>query len=129
MYAQTLVALAAFAGSASAAPVSELPQEVTTPAGWASGYLEDYQTFHSRFNALGCNNNQQSANWQSDFYKECCKPLLAGQVLSEVRPAHCIPSEDKAASASSVVATQTAVEPVPNAVSLDLFICSWSCGT
>jgi len=48
--------------------------------------LEPYNQFRTRYNELGC--SQEQGN---DFYKSCCHPLLKGQSLSS-RPDYCDPN-------------------------------------
>lgn len=87
MYASILLALAAT--SAIAAPVA------APPKGWAHGYLEDYDVYHTRYLALDCYDKHNTT-----FFQECCRPLLATQSLSD-RPDYCTPNATQSASASS----------------------------
>jgi hypothetical protein len=73
----------------------------TPPAGWATAILEPYDTYHTRYLAVGCKGKQGSA-----FFDKCCHPLLATQKLSS-RPKECIPSTPASPSTSAVQPTST----------------------
>ncbi|TFK54769.1 barwin-like endoglucanase [Heliocybe sulcata] len=75
------------------------------PAGWATDYLEPYQTYHTRYLALGCQSQHGKA-----FFDECCHPLLANESLSS-RPAECTPSASASSSASAAEPTSTVATP------------------
>jgi len=100
--AVTTVAALALASSVSGLLV---PRK-TPPPGWATAWLEDYNTYHIRYLALDC-----QAQHNTPFFDQCCHPLLAGQVLSQVRPAQCIPSATAMASATAAEATSTVTTP------------------
>ncbi|GLB34903.1 putative lytic transglycolase [Lyophyllum shimeji] len=74
----------------------------TPPAGWATTYLERYDTYHTRYLALGCEKKHNTP-----FFDQCCHPLLANQKL-ETRPKQCIPSTSTSLSPSTVEPTATA---------------------
>ncbi|KAJ6502493.1 RlpA-like double-psi beta-barrel-protein domain-containing protein-containing protein [Mycena sanguinolenta] len=42
------------------------------PAGWATGYLEPYNTYHERYLEIGCENKHDTP-----FFDLCCHPLLS----------------------------------------------------
>ncbi|KAF8077896.1 plant expansin [Lyophyllum atratum] len=65
----------------------------TAPAGWAKAYLEPYDTYHTRYLAIGCINKHDTA-----FFDQCCHPLLATQKLETARPKQCIPSTSTSSS-------------------------------
>ncbi|KAJ7774898.1 plant expansin [Mycena metata] len=44
----------------------------TPPAGWATSYLEPYDTYHARYTADDCENKHNTT-----FFDSCCHPLLA----------------------------------------------------
>jgi cobalamin biosynthesis Mg chelatase CobN len=95
----SVVALAAIAGSiVSAAPVAQRDQ----PAEWATGYLEDYNTYHARYLALDCQDQHDTT-----FFDDCCHPLLATESLSS-RPSYCTPNATESSSAAAVVAETSA---------------------
>jgi len=119
MFSKTFVTLAALAGSAVAAPVAVSTNvadpaaiDVAAPAGWASGYLEDYETFRVRYIAVGCDFHvgQPAGSDKANYYETCCHPILANQTLAEVRPAYCLPSDSVSAEIQSIVATATWVK-------------------
>jgi hypothetical protein len=80
----------------------------TTPSGYAEGYLENYSVYHTRYLALGCQNQHNTA-----FFKQCCHPLLATESLSS-RPAECTPSASASSSASNVEPTSDVSTPADN---------------
>lgn len=120
MFSKTaVVAFAALAGSVSAAPIEISANvadpasiDVAAPAGWASGYLEDYETFRVRYIAVGCDYHvgQPAGSSKAEYYETCCHPILANQTLAEVRPAYCLPSDSVSAEIQSIVATATWVK-------------------
>lgn len=120
MFSKTaVVAFAALAGSVSAAPIEISSNvadpasiDVAAPAGWASGYLEDYETFRVRYIAVGCDYHvgQPAGSSKAEYYETCCHPILANQTLAEVRPAYCLPSDSVSAEIESIVATATWVK-------------------
>ncbi|THU89531.1 barwin-like endoglucanase [Dendrothele bispora CBS 962.96] len=71
------------------------------PPGWATGYLEDYQVYHTRYLALGC-----QFQHGKPFFDSCCHPMLATENLKDNRAPECTPSPDASASAAAVVATE-----------------------
>jgi len=86
-----LVTLAlSFAVSAAPAPVSRRGE-----SDWAWGYLENYDTYHTRYEALDCEDQHDTS-----FFDQCCHPLLASQSLSD-RPSYCTPSSSSDDSSSS----------------------------
>lgn len=72
------------------------------PATWATGYLEDYNTYHIRYLAIDCEDKHNTT-----FFNTCCHPLLATEKLETARPAECIPSAAASSSASSAWPTST----------------------
>lgn len=70
------------------------------PKGWLPSILEDYNVYHTRYLALGCENKHNTA-----FFNQCCHPLLKSQKLSD-RPAQCTPSK----TTTSVAAPPTATD-------------------
>lgn len=98
MYAKSIIAVAALAGAVSAAPVGEKQP----PKGWWTAGLEPYMTYHTRYLALECYNQHDT-----DFFKQCCSPLLKDQLLSS-RPAECTPSDEATSSVSSSLAAKYA---------------------
>ncbi|KAI0054136.1 hypothetical protein FA95DRAFT_1530154 [Auriscalpium vulgare] len=72
------------------------------PQGWNFAILEPYQTYHTRYLALDCQDKHSQA-----FFDQCCHPLLASQNLTD-RPAQCIPSVSKSSSAAPASSTHPA---------------------
>lgn len=100
MFAKSFIALAAVASFAVAAPL----EKKGAPAGWAYGYLEDYDTYHTRYLALKCYEQKNTA-----YFQDCCRPMLSTENLKDNRKAYCTPSSDaKAAAVSSISAKGTA---------------------
>lgn len=115
MFAKSLIAVAAIAGSVSAAPIEARGK--SAPAGWWTEGLEPYMTYHTRYLALQCYNHKQA---NDQFWNDCCSPLLKDQSLSS-RPDYCTPSAADVASVSSSLAakygaaTPTGVAAAPSA--------------
>lgn len=63
---KTFLALFAAAATVSARVVPR----ATPPTGWWTAGLEDYDTYHTRYLALGCQNEHGQT-----FFDECCHPL------------------------------------------------------
>ncbi|PBK78224.1 hypothetical protein ARMSODRAFT_31185 [Armillaria solidipes] len=80
------------------------------PADYAEGYLEAYDVYHARYLAIGCQNQHNT-----QFFDDCCHPLLATETVAANRPAYCAVnatasasvSASASSSASAVVATPT----------------------
>ncbi|EJD02345.1 barwin-like endoglucanase, partial [Fomitiporia mediterranea MF3/22] len=72
------------------------------PAGWWTEGLEDYNAYHTRYLALGCQNFHGQA-----FFDQCCHPLKVNETLETARPPQCIPSASASASASLAEPTST----------------------
>jgi len=76
------------------------------PASYGS-HLENYDTYHTRYLAIGCKGKQGT-----QFFELCCHPMLAGEVLQNARPAQCIPG---AASSSANPSKTASATPSPSA--------------
>ncbi|KAK0459799.1 uncharacterized protein EV420DRAFT_1537785 [Desarmillaria tabescens] len=72
------------------------------PADYAEGYLESYDVYHARYLAIGCQNQHNT-----QFFDDCCHPLLANETVAANRPAYCSATASASSSASAVVATST----------------------
>ncbi|KAF5331742.1 hypothetical protein D9758_017187 [Tetrapyrgos nigripes] len=96
-FSAALLALSALSASNAAVIPRKNP-----PPGWASGYLEDYQTYHTRYLALGCQYQHGKP-----FFDLCCHPLLATENLSDRDPS-CTPSASGVSSALAYEATEDA---------------------
>ncbi|THU82740.1 barwin-like endoglucanase [Dendrothele bispora CBS 962.96] len=96
MFTLSLISIALAISSIRAAVV---PRQ-DAPAGWADGYLEDYQTYHTRYLALGC---QYQHN--QPFFDLCCHPMLATENLQDNRAPECTPSSSSSSSAAAAIAT------------------------
>jgi hypothetical protein len=102
MFASSIL-FAALASMAIAAPVAPEARSDGAPAGWAYGYLENYETYHTRYLALDCQDQHDT-----EFFDQCCHPLLATETLEANRPAQCIPDASATSSAAAEEATNTA---------------------
>lgn len=85
MFAKSALALAAVAGFVAAAPI----EQRGPPAGWAYGYLEDYDTYHVRYLALKCHTKKNT-----DYFQDCCRPMLSTENLWDNRKEYCRPSKE-----------------------------------
>lgn len=71
------------------------------PVGWATGYLESYDAYHTRYLAVGCEDKHNTT-----FFDLCCHPLLATETLEKNRAPCCAPgSTAQCPSSSSSAAT------------------------
>jgi len=96
----TTLALTA-ASSVSALVLPRTPVPVPDqPAGWATTYLEPYAEYHTRYLAIGCQNQHGT-----EFFDDCCHPLLATETLEEARPEKCIPTTEDLSAASTAEPT------------------------
>ena len=67
---KTLFALFAAATAVSARAVPS----ATAPEGWWTEGLENYDTYHTRYLALDCQDQHNT-----DFFESCCHPLLVSR--------------------------------------------------
>ncbi|EIW85139.1 plant expansin [Coniophora puteana RWD-64-598 SS2] len=109
MFSTLVVALSAL----SVVSARAVYPRATPPAGWATDYLEPYDNYHCRYLAIQC---QYQHNTQ--FFTDCCHPLLATQDISS-RPAQCqlpanVTCEDGRPSSSG-----SSSAPVPSPTSSD----------
>lgn len=88
--------LSAVALVASARPI---PARRGQPTDWHTGYLESYDTYHTRYLEIGCSKQQGT-----EFFDACCHPLLATESLS-IRPDWCPTYMASQTSTSAVVST------------------------
>ncbi|ORX36521.1 RlpA-like double-psi beta-barrel-protein domain-containing protein-containing protein [Kockovaella imperatae] len=96
MFASSVL-FAALASMAIAAPVDmAVRDDKAPPPGWAYGYLENYTTYHTRYLALDCQDKHNT-----EFFEQCCHPLLATQTLKADRPSQCWPTNAELASATA----------------------------
>ncbi|KAJ7109436.1 RlpA-like double-psi beta-barrel-protein domain-containing protein-containing protein [Mycena epipterygia] len=87
------------------------------PAGWATGYLEDYDTYHTRYTAIDC-----EAKHNTSFFGLCCHPLLSTETLAANRPACCAvgaTAQCPGAVSSSAAASVAASAAAPSASAAD----------
>jgi hypothetical protein len=75
------------AGSVSALVIPRAPKQ---PDGWATHFLEPYGQYHRRYLAINCQGQHGT-----QFFDDCCHPLLATETLETARPAKCIPTTDE----------------------------------
>jgi hypothetical protein len=91
---------------ATVASVSGLVIPRGKPATYGN-WLEDYDTYHTRYLAIGCKGQQGT-----EFFNLCCRPMLATEVLEKARPAQCIPG---AASSAANPSKTVSATPSPSA--------------
>ncbi|KNZ71802.1 hypothetical protein J132_07291 [Termitomyces sp. J132] len=72
----------------------------TPPAGWATDYLEPYDTYHTRYLAIGC-----ISQHNTPFFDKCCHPLLATQNAVTDLPASCTSSLSASPTSSALIPT------------------------
>jgi hypothetical protein len=76
------------------------------PATYAEGYLENYNDYHIRYLALGCEDQHGK-----EFFDQCCHPMLATEKLETARPKQCHPSAAALSSAALAEPTSTVKTP------------------
>jgi len=76
------------------------------PPGWASDYLEPYDTYHTRYLALSCQTQHGT-----QFFDDCCHPLLATETLEANRPPQCVPGSQAYSSAMNAEPTSSGDSP------------------
>jgi hypothetical protein len=128
----SFTAFIALAALAHAAPVAQKD----APNGYYKGYLEPYMTCkssvfdatrlystrhcfvsdtdsldHTRYIEIGCSGQQGS-----QFFTDCCSPMLAEETLEEARLPYCRPNATESSSVASASATQA---PVHQSASVD----------
>ncbi|TRM62744.1 RlpA-like double-psi beta-barrel-protein domain-containing protein-containing protein [Schizophyllum amplum] len=103
MFASTFVAALATLSAVQALPMNSVWSHARRdkPDSYAEGYLENYDTYHTRYLAIGCQNQHNT-----QFFDDCCHPMLATETLAANRASYC----DPANISSSVAASSTAVE-------------------
>jgi len=72
-------------GSVSALVLPRI-SEKPPPPGWNHELLEDYMTYHIRYLSIKCHKKHDT-----QFFEDCCHPLLATETLEEARLPECIP--------------------------------------
>lgn len=78
------------------------------PATYDESYLEKYTTYHTRYLALDCEDKHGT-----QFFKQCCHPLLATEKLETARAPQCIPSDGSSSSAAQSEPTSNVKTPPP----------------
>ncbi|KAI0636939.1 RlpA-like double-psi beta-barrel-protein domain-containing protein-containing protein [Trametes polyzona] len=73
------------------------------PDTYYEGYLEKYDTYHTRYMQIGCENQHGTA-----FFDKCCHPMLATETLEKNRAPECNPANRVSSTAVAVSST-----PVP----------------
>jgi len=101
-----ILPLAAVALAATASVSGLVIPRKAPPKGWATGYLEDYNVYHTRYLAINCQSQHNTT-----FFDQCCHPLLATEKLEKARPVQCVPSTAAASSASAAEPTSTISTP------------------
>lgn len=66
------------------------------PSGWALGYLEDYDVYHTRYIAIKCEDKHNTT-----FFDMCCHPMLATETLEKNRAPCCAPGSTAQCPSSS----------------------------
>ncbi|KAJ3787801.1 hypothetical protein GGU10DRAFT_347849 [Lentinula aff. detonsa] len=107
MHALSIATFVLLSAAVTAPAVGYVVPRKETPSTYAVGYLEDYQTYHARYLAIGCQYQHNNAT----FFDACCHPMLATENLETARPSYCIPSTSASASASAAEATSTVTTP------------------
>ncbi|KDR71159.1 hypothetical protein GALMADRAFT_75279 [Galerina marginata CBS 339.88] len=102
-----LVAVSAITLSLAASVSSLTLPRSTPPPGWNTALLEPYDTYHTRYLALGCDTQHGTT-----FFDQCCHPLLATQSLAS-RPAQCNPATSSKPASPVAAPTHPATSSKP----------------
>lgn len=87
-----------------------IPRDVAVPSTYNTAILEPYADYNTRYNLLDCADQHDT-----DFFDECCHPLLLTQSLSD-RPAECTPASSTTTTpASTIAVVNAAASPVVTA--------------
>ncbi|KAI0647082.1 RlpA-like double-psi beta-barrel-protein domain-containing protein-containing protein [Trametes meyenii] len=98
------IALAASGASAIVIPRSHVVHaRDEKPATYYEGYLEPYDTYHTRYLAIDCESQHNTA-----FFKACCHPMLATETLAKNRAPECNPANHVSSSVSATHAASSA---------------------
>jgi hypothetical protein len=88
----TTLALSAAASVSALVLPRVSPSDKPAPEGWAHDFLEDYTDYHIRYLAIRCHEQHNT-----QFFDDCCHPLLATESLETARLPECIPTDDQIA--------------------------------
>ncbi|KAJ8522882.1 hypothetical protein ONZ45_g591 [Pleurotus djamor] len=77
------------------------------PDTYLEGYLEPYETYHTRYLAIECH-----LKHNTEYFDDCCHPMLSTETLEKNRKAYCTPSPAASSSAHAAEPTSTEVPPV-----------------
>lgn len=99
----SVVAVLALAALARAAPVAQKE----APDHYYEGYLEPYMTYHTRYITIGC-----SGQHGTQFFSDCCSPMLSTETLEEARLPYCRPNATESATASATVSGSASASPI-----------------
>ncbi|KAJ7709847.1 hypothetical protein B0H17DRAFT_1190999 [Mycena rosella] len=91
------------------------------PAGWVTGYLEVYDTYHTRYMAIDCDNKHNTS-----FFDSCCHPLLATETVEKNRPACCAVGATASCPGASAVLTASSSAVTPSATHAEVVVTSSS---
>ncbi|KAH9946091.1 RlpA-like double-psi beta-barrel-protein domain-containing protein-containing protein [Epithele typhae] len=78
------------------------------PATYYEPYLEPYDTYHTRYETLGCEDKHDT-----QFFADCCHPMLSTETLQGNRKAYCNPANvvsSTAVSSTASAATATGTQ-------------------
>jgi rare lipoprotein A (peptidoglycan hydrolase) len=98
-----LITIALLASLASSLVIPRTSQ----PASYDSAILEPYETYHTRYLALKCEDKHDTS-----FFSTCCHPLLKTEKLSS-RPAECTPSGEESSDDDDDCGDDTSTEDSP----------------
>ncbi|KAI0670351.1 hypothetical protein C8Q78DRAFT_1069973 [Trametes maxima] len=98
------IALVASGASAIAIPRSHVAHARNEkPATYYEGYLEPYDTYHTRYLAIDCESQHNTP-----FFDACCHPMLATETLAKNRAPECNPANHVSSSVSATHAASSA---------------------
>ncbi|KIP09532.1 hypothetical protein PHLGIDRAFT_18613 [Phlebiopsis gigantea 11061_1 CR5-6] len=96
-----LLTAATFALSAVSSVVgAAIPANRRDEASYDQAFLEPYATYNARYNTLGC-----ASQHDTEFFSDCCHPLLIGETLEANRKAYCNPASTSATATSAPISS------------------------
>lgn len=76
------------------------------PASYDCDILEPYSDYHTRYLAIGCQNQHNT-----QFFDDCCHPLKKGETLEDNRKPYCVPGANPSSTLSGLPANTLVSEP------------------
>jgi len=97
-----ILALVSAALTAVAAVSGYVVPRTDPPQGWVAPIMENYDVYHTRYVALGCQTKHNT-----DFFTACCHPMKANETLATARAPYCNPANTASTSSSAPAPVET----------------------